>query len=100
MPSRAFLHLFIASLACLSLGMPRLHAQGAAATQPARTAKTLIVLVGDSTVAEGNGWGPGFREHLVGDIQCINKALNGRSTKSFIDEAHWKETIELKPDFI
>lgn len=65
-----------------------------------RTAKTLIVLVGDSTVAEQNGCGPGFREHLVGDIQCINKALNGRSTKSFINEGHWKATLDLKPDYI
>jgi lysophospholipase L1-like esterase len=82
----------IAVLATSALAQPT--------TQPHRTAKTLIVLVGDSTTAPQNGWGPGFIEHLTGDIQCIDKALNGRSTKSFINEGHWKETLDLKPDYI
>src|SRR6478735_1094128 len=48
-----------------------------------------IVLVGDSTVAEGGGWGPGFRAMFGPDIDVVNLALNGRSSKSFLDEGAW-----------
>ena len=77
----------------------------APATRPAlvpakRTAKTMIILVGDSTTAPQNGWGPGFIARLQGDIQCVNFAVNGRSTKSFINEGRWTQTIDSKPDYI
>src|SRR5262245_16704329 len=48
-----------------------------------------IVLVGDSTVAEGGGWGPGFRAMFGADVDVVNLALNGRSSKSFLDEGAW-----------
>jgi pectinesterase len=60
-----------------------------------------IFMIGDSTMADkdlsgGNlerGWGemlPGFFSEQV----CIeNHALNGRSSKSFIAEGHWREVI-------
>jgi lysophospholipase L1-like esterase len=65
-----------------------------------RHAKVLIVLAGDSTVSLSSGWGPGFAEHLVGDIQCIDLAANGRSSKSFRDEGRWQKCLDLKPDYI
>jgi lysophospholipase L1-like esterase len=48
--------------------------------------KIRIVLVGDSTVNDGGGWGFGFKQFLTGDVECINTAANGRSSKSFIAE--------------
>jgi lysophospholipase L1-like esterase len=69
-----------------------------ATTQP--THKIRIVLAGDSTTAKGSGWGPGFIPCLTGDIECINMARGGRSSKSFIAEGSWKKCLALKPDYI
>jgi lysophospholipase L1-like esterase len=69
-----------------------------ATTQP--THKIRIVLAGDSTTAKGSGWGPGFIPCLTGDIECINMARGGRSSKSFIAEGSWKKCLALHPDYI
>jgi lysophospholipase L1-like esterase len=53
-----------------------------------------IYFIGDSTMAdydvsvytgttEQRGWGQMFRQFLIGDIQFVNAARNGRSSKSF-----------------
>jgi len=52
-----------------------------------------IVLVGDSTVAPKGGWGPGFCAVLTSNVTCIDTALSGRSTKSFIDEGAWNHAL-------
>jgi lysophospholipase L1-like esterase len=52
-----------------------------------------IVLVGDSTVAEDAGWGPGFRRLAMSDVEVVNIAANGRSSKSFIDEGLWNKAL-------
>ena len=58
--------------------------------------KVKIVLVGDSTVAEESGWGPGLR-HLARDgVEVVNLAANGRSSKSFIDEGLWAKAIAAR----
>ena len=58
-----------------------------------------IVLVGDSTVATGGGWGPGFCKVMTPNITCVDLALNGRSSKSFIDEGAWKKALAEKGDY-
>jgi lysophospholipase L1-like esterase len=58
-----------------------------------------IVLVGDSTVAIGGGWGPGFCAAMTPNVTCIDDALNGRSTKSFIDEGAWKKALAERGDY-
>jgi lysophospholipase L1-like esterase len=58
-----------------------------------------IVLVGDSTVATGGGWGPGFCADFTAKITCVDVALNGRSSKSFIDEGAWKKALDEKGDY-
>ena len=58
-----------------------------------------IVLVGDSTVATGGGWGPGFCATLKPNVTCIDDALNGRSSKSFIDEGAWAKALAEKGQF-
>lgn len=59
-----------------------------------------IVLVGDSTVNNDGGWGPGFCALLTPNVECINLARNGRSSKSYYDEGLWKMALSQRPDYI
>ena len=62
-------------------------------------------MIGDSTMAEKSrpdhperGWGQLFREFVIPPAKLQNRALNGRSTKSFIAEKHWAQTLDtLQP---
>lgn len=66
-----------------------------------------IHLIGDSTMADKprldlpeRGWGQLFRECVIPPAKVKNHALNGRSTKSFIDEGHWlKVRDSLEPGY-
>jgi len=52
-----------------------------------------------STVATGGGWGPGFCADMTPNVTCIDDALNGRSSKSFIDEGAWKKALAERGDY-
>src|SRR5450631_1594075 len=84
-------HLFAFSTVALAL-----------ATAAGPTVK--VVLVGDSTVNDEGGWGPGFRASFGPGIQVVNLALNGRSSKSFRDEGAWAPVLAQlmpeKPNFV
>lgn len=65
-----------------------------------------VFMIGDSTMANksidnGNlerGWGMVLSGFFTEDVKVDNHALNGRSSKSFIDEGHWQEVIDkVKP---
>lgn len=66
----------------------------------------VLYLVGDSTLADKprstfpeRGWGQMLRDFAVPPLRVDNHAMNGRSTKSFIDEGRWDEVLRrLKPD--
>lgn len=58
------------------------------------------MLVGDSTVNNGGGWGPGFCALLTPNVECINMARNGRSSKSYYDEGVWTEALKLHADYV
>lgn len=58
-----------------------------------------IVLVGDSTVAPQGGWGPGFCALTTPNVTCVDMALNGRSSKSFIAEGAWSKALAEKGQF-
>jgi polygalacturonase/lysophospholipase L1-like esterase len=62
--------------------------------------KVRIVLVGDSTVGESDGWGPGFKRYVSPEVEVVNMAKNGRSSKSYAAEGWWKKALELKADYI
>jgi pectinesterase len=81
----------------LVLALARAAAPSPAAAQAPRPIR--IVLVGDSTVTDGSGWGFGFKQYLRPDIECLNTAANGRSSKSFIDEGRWRDALALKGDY-
>jgi len=72
-----------------------LAAFGASAAERVR-----IVLVGDSTVAPKNGWGPGFCALATADVDCVNLAKNGRSSSSYRAEGSWDRVMAMlrKPD--
>jgi PelA/Pel-15E family pectate lyase len=59
-----------------------------------------VTLVGDSTVAEDGGWGPGFRASFGPPVETTNLAANGRSSKSFRAEKRWDTVIAGKPDYV
>ena len=58
-----------------------------------------VVLVGDSTVTDAIGWGAGFSKSLEGKAECVNTAINGRSSKSFRAEGHWGPALALNGDY-
>ena len=59
-----------------------------------------IVLVGDSTVNDEGGWGTGFQASLGPDVEVVNLAMNGRSSKSFRDEGRWPPAVAAGADYI
>ena len=73
--------------------------EGVKAMAILRGAPVKIVLVGDSTVNAEGGWGRGFCADVTPNVTCINEALNGRSSKSFIDEGAWAKALADKGDY-
>ncbi len=84
----------------------------AASARPAGPAPNLaagtpqIFMVGDSTMADKptdppnpeHGWGQALPEFFRDPAMIVNRAQNGRSTKSFIDEGRWQAvTAALRP---
>jgi lysophospholipase L1-like esterase len=67
--------------------------------------KIKVYMIGDSTMSDKNpdvypetGWGQVLPSLFDKDVVIINRALNGRSTKSFIDQGLWKAVYDsLKP---
>jgi lysophospholipase L1-like esterase len=66
-----------------------------------------IVVIGDSTVCNypdtrpERGWGMFIQERFKeGDVEVINLAASGRSTKTFIAEGRWQRALDKKPDFV
>lgn len=63
--------------------------------------KTKVWLIGDSTMANKDvraypetGWGMPFKYFFDSTVEVDNRAKNGRSTQSFIDEGLWKPVVE------
>ncbi len=58
-----------------------------------------IVLVGDSTVTDKEGWGGAFDEHFISKVTTINKASSGKSSRSYIDRGYWAKAKAVKGDY-
>ena len=92
MKSKAFLLLFIGALLLMAM-------------TPNKT--TTIFVIGDSTAAnkdttggkQERGWGMMLHECFDSNYIVVdNHAVNGRSSKSFIDEGRWDKVLEkIKP---
>ncbi|MGD9628993.1 MAG: rhamnogalacturonan acetylesterase [Pyrinomonadaceae bacterium] len=69
-----------------------------------------LFLAGDSTMAEKlpekrpeTGWGEMLGAHFKdGRVKIENRAMNGRSTKTFISEGRWQKIVDdlVKGDFV
>ncbi|MCA9207024.1 MAG: rhamnogalacturonan acetylesterase [Planctomycetales bacterium] len=69
-----------------------------------------IVMIGDSTMAsypnppadrpDLTGWGQVFHEFFEPEVTILNRALSGRSSKSFLAEGAWKKALAEKPDYV
>jgi len=71
-----------------------------ASTFPISTGKPTVYIAGDSTVSTyptgtQQGWGQRLKEYFTADVIVVNKAISGRSSKSFVDEGHLKEILDL-----
>lgn len=72
-----------------------------AATEAADT--VTVFMIGDSTMAnkplakenQERGWGQMLPVYLQGAVKVDNHAVNGRSSKSFIDEGRWDKVMSL-----
>jgi lysophospholipase L1-like esterase len=63
--------------------------------------KTKVYLIGDSTIAikevkayPETGWGMPFAYFFDSTISVDNRAKNGRSTRTFIEEGLWRPVVE------
>ncbi len=79
------------------------------ATVTAQKAKPVLYIIGDSTAANKQpkvfpetGWGMEIGSFLTDGITVDNRAVNGRSTKSFLNENKWQAVADkLQPgDFV
>jgi len=71
---------------------------------PANPSLPSLFLVGDSTVRNGRGdgannqmgWGEPFVAYFdTAKINVVNRAIGGRSSRTYITEGHWAETLAL-----
>lgn len=72
--------------------------------------KFTIFLIGDSTMADKNlqgnnperGWGMMLQGFFTENVTVDNHAVNGRSTKSFINEGRWENVLKKirKGDYV
>jgi lysophospholipase L1-like esterase len=92
--------LLIATL--LGLGWNPVSAAESVTLQPAR-----MVIVGDSTVCNyptnsvRRGWGMFIQDYFNSNqLEVINLAASGRSTKTFIKEGRWAAALKEKPDYV
>ncbi|QBE67054.1 rhamnogalacturonan acetylesterase [Pseudoduganella lutea] len=75
-----------------------LSASAAAVGTTAPLPPIRVILVGDSTVAPGNGYGDGLCAHFRPEVTCVNLGANGRSSKSFRAEGRWNKVLDLLQD--
>lgn len=90
-------HLTVCTVAFMTI-------QACSPTETIRSARPLsghIIIAGDSTAADYPterapqiGWGQVLGYYLKPDVTIDNRAVNGRSTKSFRDEGKWSALLE------
>ncbi len=68
---------------------------GTMSVQAAEARPARFILVGDSTMARGSGYGNAFCERLIVADTCLNLARAGRSSASFRREGRWDEVEGL-----
>ncbi|MEI7948028.1 MAG: rhamnogalacturonan acetylesterase [bacterium] len=59
-----------------------------------------IALIGDSTVTDAAGWGKAFAGRFDGNVNVINYAVGGRSSKSWYYEKRLPAVLDTKPYYV
>jgi lysophospholipase L1-like esterase len=71
---------------------------GQAGAPPPAHAAVRVVLVGDSTMQAGTGYGGALCARFAPEVACVNRGLGGRSTKSYRAEGSWDKVLDLVRD--
>lgn len=59
-----------------------------------------IALIGDSRVTDGAGWGRAFAGRFTRDIEILNFAVGGRSSKSWYEEQRLPAVLTASPTHV
>src|SRR5580700_1422669 len=70
----------------------------AATRKPGTTVR--VDLIGDSTQTDNAGYGRGFCANLTAQVDCVNMARGGASTKTFRADGIWDRAMATKPDYM
>jgi len=70
----------------------------AATRKPGTTVR--IELIGDSTQTDNAGYGRGFCANFTAQVDCVNMARGGASTKTFRNDGIWDRALATKPDYM
>src|ERR1700733_4235035 len=102
------MRLGFAGLVMLAVGAGAAVAQGdparafdpATAAQRAAGTKVRVDLIGDSTQTNNAGYGRGFCANLTAEVDCVNMAKGGASTRTFREQGLWDRALQTKPDYM
>ncbi len=84
----------------LAQGDPSRAFDPATAAQRAPGTTVRIDLIGDSTQTNNAGYGRGFCANLTPQVDCVNMAKGGASTKTFREQGLWERSLQTKPDYM
>ena len=70
----------------------------AAVRAPGTTVR--IDLIGDSTQTNNAGYGRGFCANVTPQVDCVNMAKGGASTKTFREQGLWERSLQTRPDYM
>lgn len=59
-----------------------------------------VELIGDSTQTDNAGYGRGFCANLTAQVDCVNMAKGGASTKTYREQGLWDRGLATKPDYM
>ena len=70
----------------------------AAVRKPGTTVR--IDLIGDSTQTNNAGYGRGFCANFTAQVDCVNMAHGGASTRTFREDGLWDKAMATRPDYM
>jgi len=96
----AVLAIALGSVSAWAQGDPAkaFDAATAAVRKPGTTVR--VDLIGDSTQTDNAGYGRGFCANFTAQVDCVNMARGGASTKTFRADGIWDRAMATKPDYM
>jgi len=83
---------------CLSLALCAATLVSSPALAQTERDPVRVILVGDSTMQAGGGYGNALCSRFSAEVTCINRGLGGRSTKSYRAEGAWDRVLGMVRD--